>query len=79
MSTYVFLDENNKLTHSTNTTLNAPNIEISQGSITSDHGTINFNDEHLTTTGNITGNSLVIDANGGISSSDLINLNSITN
>ena len=78
MSTYVFLDENNKLTHSTNTTLNAPNIEISQGSITSDHGTINFNDEHLTTTGNITGNSLVIDANGGISSSDLINLNSIT-
>ena len=42
------------------------NIEIPGGNITSDHGTINFNDEHLTTTGNITttanitGNSLQI-------------------
>ena len=32
------------------------NIEIPGGNITSAHGTINFNDEHLTTTGDITGN-----------------------
>ena len=54
MSTFIFLDENNKLTQST--ALNTSSIELSQGNITSAHGTINFNDEHLTTTGNVTGN-----------------------
>ena len=54
MSTFVFLDENNKLTQSS--VINTPSIELSQGNITSDHGTINFDNEHLTTTGNVTGN-----------------------
>ena len=42
------------------------NIEIPGGNITSNHGTINFNDEHLTTTGNITGNTITT---GNITSS----------
>ena len=51
------------------------NIEIPGGNITSNQGTINFNDEHLTTTGNINGNNIEVSAGGITSNQGTINFN----
>ena len=50
------------------------NIKV-DGNITSNQGTINFNDEHLTTTGNINGNNIEVSAGGITSNQGTINFN----